>query len=78
VKVVPRSIQHEDPKKPNCENDRHMMISGKPLKSGEKLNITYTYSVSYQVSPGLVSRTGYIGLGEVKYQKLCFSRKMMM
>jgi hypothetical protein len=54
VKVVPRSIQHEDPKKPNCENDRHMMISGKPLKSGEKLNITYTYSVSYQVSPGLV------------------------
>ncbi|XP_017886178.1 transmembrane 9 superfamily member 2 isoform X2 [Ceratina calcarata] len=43
VKVVPRSIKHENT--PDCERKEPLRIPSEPLH--EKLDITYTYSVTY-------------------------------
>jgi len=51
VKVTPRSILHTDPKAPNCSpTGKPMEIRGQELKNGDKLAITYTYSVKFIVS----------------------------
>ncbi|XP_059484241.1 transmembrane 9 superfamily member 2 [Neocloeon triangulifer] len=47
VKVSPRSILHEDPTKPDCSSTKPMEIYGKELANGEKLSITYSYSVKF-------------------------------
>ncbi|CAB3370295.1 transmembrane 9 superfamily member 2 [Cloeon dipterum] len=63
VKVVPRSINHEDPTKPDCSSkSRPMEIHGKELSSGEKLSITYTYSVTFKAQNDIKwsSRWDYI------------------
>lgn len=53
VKVTPRSIQHADLKNPDCSpTSKPMEIKGPELKSGEKISITYTYSVKFIVSKG--------------------------
>ncbi|CAG2069013.1 unnamed protein product, partial [Timema podura] len=50
VKVVPRSIHHKDPNKPDCSGKDPVEIPSGNLKAGEKLNITYTYSITFEVS----------------------------
>nr|CAD7455405.1 unnamed protein product [Timema tahoe] len=48
VKVVPRSIHHKDPNKPDCSGKDPVEIPSGNLKAGEKLNITYTYSITFE------------------------------
>jgi hypothetical protein len=51
VKVTPRSILHTDLKNPDCSpTSKPMEIKGPELKSGEKISITYSYSVKFIVS----------------------------
>lgn len=47
VKVTPRSIYHLDPDKLDCSNTDPLAIKSEPLMTGEKLSITYTYSVEF-------------------------------
>ncbi|EDW29239.1 GL19593 [Drosophila persimilis] len=47
VKVTPKSIKHTDPKAPNCLSTEPLAISETSLKTGEQLNIVYTYSVKF-------------------------------
>ncbi|XP_037031079.1 transmembrane 9 superfamily member 2-like [Bradysia coprophila] len=48
VKVRPRSINHRDPYNLDCNvNAELLAIPTEPLEQGRKLNITYTYSVTF-------------------------------
>ncbi|XP_068150761.1 transmembrane 9 superfamily member 2-like [Drosophila tropicalis] len=47
VKVSPKSINHVDPEKPNCQSTDPLAIKDSSLKSGEVLNIVYTYGVKF-------------------------------
>lgn len=48
VKVEPISMNHRNPDKLDCSaNAEPLAIPEKPLAKGEKLNITYTYSVYF-------------------------------
>lgn len=50
VKVVPRSINHADPKKPDCSDSDSsvpLAIKGNAQPRDERLTITYTYSVKF-------------------------------
>jgi hypothetical protein len=48
VKVVPHSIKHSNPDKPDCSSKDPMEIPSGNLK--ENLDIVYTYSVKFMVS----------------------------
>lgn len=47
VKVSPQSINHRNPEQPNCSNLEPLEIPSSTLPNGQKLNITYTYSVKF-------------------------------
>lgn len=47
VKVSPQSINHRNPDQPDCATREPLEIPSNTLPSGQKLNITYTYSVKF-------------------------------
>ncbi|XP_059617869.1 transmembrane 9 superfamily member 2 [Phlebotomus argentipes] len=47
VKVVPSSINHRNPDAPDCNSKEALAIEANSLASGQKINITYTYSVNF-------------------------------
>lgn len=62
AKVMPSSLDHKDPNKPDCLNSDPLELRTKGLDSKETLQITYTYSVKF-VMDNLVkwsSRWDYI------------------
>ncbi|KAF2898668.1 hypothetical protein ILUMI_07502 [Ignelater luminosus] len=46
VKVIPRSINHRE-STPDCSSQEPLEVPSKPLGKNEKLQITYTYSVTF-------------------------------
>lgn len=50
VKVVPRSIQHNDRTHPDCSNSQPLELTFAPIQEGKQLEITYTYSVTFQLN----------------------------
>lgn len=55
IKVEPRSFAYSDPKKPNCaDTEAPMKIPGRALRSGETINVTYSYSYKFEVSMSLI------------------------
>ncbi|XP_011304608.1 transmembrane 9 superfamily member 2 isoform X1 [Fopius arisanus] len=47
VEVSPRSIKHDDTRALDCTSKEPLEIPYEKLKAGEKLDITYSYSVKY-------------------------------
>lgn len=47
VKVVPSSINHKNPDQPDCSSKEPIEIPSSALPNGQKMNITYTYSVKF-------------------------------
>lgn len=47
AKVIPVSINHRSPEQLDCLRTEPLEIPSKPLANGEKLNITYSYSVKF-------------------------------
>lgn len=47
LQVSPQSIKHHDPEKLDCSSHVPLEIPNKPLPNGQKLTVTYTYSVSF-------------------------------
>lgn len=47
VKVVPRSIQHNDRTHPDCSNSQPLELTFAPIQEGKQLEIAYTYSVTF-------------------------------
>ena len=49
VKVTPRSVNHNDPKNIDCSFKDPMAIPERRLQPGDKIDITYSYSVKFVV-----------------------------
>lgn len=47
VKVTPSSIRHDNPKAPDCSGTTPIEIPSTALPNGQKIDITYTYSVKF-------------------------------
>lgn len=49
VKVTPRSVKHTNSKEIDCNFKEPMSIPERKLQLGEKIDITYSYSVKFVV-----------------------------
>lgn len=62
AKIVPFSINHLNPDRLDCRNSEPLEIPSRALNNGEKINITYSYSVKFVESNDIKwsSRWDYI------------------
>ncbi|XP_017469152.1 PREDICTED: transmembrane 9 superfamily member 2-like [Rhagoletis zephyria] len=62
VKIIPRSINHLNPSKIDCDNTDPLAIQSNSLRHGEQFSISYTYSVQFNMDNSVKwsSRWDYI------------------